>query len=256
MNSIYCFINKINGKKYIGSTTIDPQKRYNQHIYNSKHEESSKYNYPLYCAFRKYGINNFEYKILEQKECSEEEIRKIEYDYIKKYDCISPNGYNQTENTMHPLNDPLTYKKVSETKRENAKQVAEIDKNNNILKIWRSIVDCAEETSLDERKIASVCRGERKTTQQKRFCWLDENNNLLLPEYKRDPYKGEQGTTQIQSSSRQVAKIDPKTQEIIKIYPTIALAARENECDPSGISKTCRGKRKICGGFLWNYIDN
>ena len=47
-----------------------------------------------------------------------------------------------------------------------------------------------------------------------------------------------------------------KTNEIIDTYATLALAARENNCDSSAISKVCRGVRKKCGGFKWKYIDN
>ena len=254
--SIYCFTNLINQKKYIGSTINEPGKRYKQHLQHAFNEKDSKYHYPLYCAIRKYGLENFSFDVLESKECSEKEIREIEHEYIIKYNTVAPNGYNQTSDTEHPINDPLTYIKVRETKRENAKRVAEVDANNTILKIWRSIIDCVEENpSLNEKKIAAVCRGERKTTQGKIFYWLDENDNLIIPEYTRDLYKGEKGTTQIQSSSRKVAKIDLQTKEILDIYDTIALAARENGCDNSAISKVCRGVRKKCGGFGWQYID-
>ena len=143
---------------------------------------------------------------------------------------------------------------MSETKRNNAKEVAEVDKNLHIIKIWRSIIDCAEETHLDERKIAAVCRGERKTTNNRIFYWI-VNNELEIPIYNRDIYKGEEGTTQIQSSSRKVAKIDLNTNKILDAYDTIALAARENKCDNSAISKVCKGIRKQCGGFGWKYID-
>ena len=53
-----------------------------------------------------------------------------------------------------------------------------------------------------------------------------------------------------------MAKIDATTNKIIKIYDTIALATRENNCDNSGISKVCRGLRNKCGSFKWQYIDN
>ena len=69
MNSIYCFTNLKNNKKYIGSTIVEPNRRYSQHIYNATHENAHQYNYPLYQAIRKYGIENFKFEILEQKEC-------------------------------------------------------------------------------------------------------------------------------------------------------------------------------------------
>ena len=64
------------------------------------------------------------------------------------------------------------------------------------------------------------------------------------------------GTTQVQSSSKKVAKINIETNEIIEIYDTIALAARQNGCDNSGISKVCRCLRNKCGSFKCQYIDN
>ena len=254
--TIYRFTNLITGKQYYGSTIVDPKIRYNQHIYNATHPENPKYNYPLYCSIRKRGLDNYKFEIIEQRDCTEREIRQIEHEYIKKYNTLCPNGYNQTSNTEHPLNDPATYAKMKETKRENAKDVVEINQEGNIINHWRSIVDCAEANpDLDEKKIAAVCRGERLTTANRIFRWIDEDENIIEPEYKRDEYKGAEGTTQIQSSSRQVAKINLETKEIIEIYPTIALAARENNCDPSGISKVCRGLRNKAGNFGWKYIN-
>ena len=254
--SIYCFTNLINNKKYIGSTIQEPNVRYNQHLYCARTESSGRYHYPLYEAIRKYGLENFSFEIIFQKECSEEEIRLIEKDYILFYNTVSPNGYNQTDDTEHPINAIESYQKMSETKREKAKQVALVDEDNNIIKVFRSIVDCAEELNENEKKIASCCRGERKTTGGKKFYWLDENGDLLIPEYKRDQYKGEAGTTQIQITNRKVAKIDKDTNEIIATYDSLALAARENGCDSSCISKVCNGKRNTTGGFKWKYIDN
>jgi group I intron endonuclease len=255
-NTIYCFTNKINDKKYIGSTVVEPNIRYNQHIYCATHEENNKYNYPLYQAIRKYGIENFTFEIIEQKECTEEEIRLLEHEYIIQFNTVAPNGYNQTDNTTHPLNAPETYQKMKETKRENAKRVAEIDNNNNVLQVWRSIIDCYEDTGINATHIASCCRGERHTVSQRRFAWLDDNNNVIIPKYIGDTYKGAPGTTQVQSKSKKVAKIDLKTNMILATYDTVALAARENQCDASGICKVCNGKRNQCGNFKWKYIEN
>lgn len=257
IKTVYRFKNLINGKEYYGSTVNNPEIRYKQHMYHATHPADSKYNYPLYCAIRKYGIENFTFDIIEQKECSEEEIRFIEQQYIIMNNTIAPNGYNQTSDTIHPPHSDIIDQKVSETKREKAKEVIEIDINNNILQRWRSIIDCAENTGLDQKKIAAVCRGERKTTSNRIFRWLNKDTDEIeIPQYSRDPYKGKEGTTQIQSSSKKVAKIDLKTNQIIKIYDTIALAARENNCDPSAISKVCRKVRNKCGNFGWKFIDD
>ena len=254
MNYIYKFTNLINQKLYIGSTITDPQKRYNQHIYVAFHPNTHQYNYPLYQAFRKYGIENFAYEIIEQRECSEEEIRLLEKEYIIKYNSLSPNGYNQTIDTEHPINSIETYAKIRNTKRNQSKNVVELNAENEILKEWRSIVDCSEDTGLNEKKIAAVCRGEAHTVEQRKFAWI-ENGKPIIPKYTGPLYRGKKGSTQIQSTSRKVAKIDKQTLQVIAEYDTVALAGRENNIDASAISKVCRGLRKTTGGFLWKYID-
>lgn len=252
--TIYSFQNNVNGKQYIGSTIVKPQVRYNQHIYNATHEECHQYHYPLYEAIRKYGIENFTFSIIEQSICTEQELREKEQQYIIQLNTLSPNGYNQTLDTIHPINAIESYQKMSQTKRDNANCVVEVDKDFNIIKQWNSIVDCAENTGLSEKLIAAVCRGEQKSTSGRIFCWIN-NNKIIIPEYKGFVYKGEKGTTQKQITNRKVAKINKDTNEILEIYDSIALASRENNCDRSSISKVCKGTRNIAGGYKWKYID-
>lgn len=256
MKYIYSFTNKINGKIYIGSTINPPEQRYRQHIYYASHLEQEKSKYPLYCAIRKYGLENFNFEIIKEVDCSEEELRNLEHNLIISYNTISPNGYNQTENTLHSFQDSNVYKKVSETKRELAKRVAMINpKTLECLGIYRSIKDCSEITGIDERKIGSCCRGERLTTSNKIFYWLDDNDEYIIPTYERDRYKGETNNTQKQITNRKVAKIDMQTSNILETYDSIALAARINECDASAISKVCQGKRNKVKGYFWKYIN-
>ena len=215
---------------------------------------TTKSDYPLYAAIRKYGIENFSFKVIDSGDWTEKELRIIEKKYIIKYKTVSPFGYNQTDNTEHPINSIESYKKMSETKREQSKAVAIFDLQGNLLNIYRSIVDCAEATGFNEKKIAACCRGERKTSDNHIFYWVNENNDFIIPEYHRDPYKGENGTTQQQITNKKVAKIDIKTNEILATYDSIALAARENQCDASGISKVCRGIRNTTKGYKWKYV--
>lgn len=53
--------------------------------------------------------------------------------------------------------------------------------------------------------------------------------------------------------SKIVAKIDPKTDEIIEVYSSISEAERKNG-NTKHISSVCSGKRKTCKGYKWRYL--
>lgn len=92
MIGIYKIENKINGHCYIGQSK-NIQKRWKDEINASKNSFDSSYNYPLSKAFRKYGIENFSFQVIE--ECSINELNEKEKYWIKKYNSYN-NGYNQT----------------------------------------------------------------------------------------------------------------------------------------------------------------
>lgn len=69
MSYIYVITNEINGKQYVGKTNDSVEKRFKEHINDSKKERCEKR--PLYNAMNKYGAENFSISVLE--ECSAEE---------------------------------------------------------------------------------------------------------------------------------------------------------------------------------------
>lgn len=145
--------------------------------------------------------------------------------------------------------DPNIIKKMSQIKREKyGKQVCEIDDENNILQIWDSIAEAAENTFLDRFKISAVCNGNRLTTGNRKFRFLDSNGIIIEPEIKVN----QTVTNRITKTSKKVLKLDDND-NILEIYDSIAIAAKENNCDASGISKVCNKKRNKCGGFKWIY---
>ena len=112
MALIYQITNTINGKIYIGQTKTSLYKRFRSHKSNylqKRYSESYLYN-----AFKKYGTNAFTiHKIIEDN-FTQEELNKLEIEYIKKYNSLSPNGYNLTEGGNCASKTLETRKKLSE----------------------------------------------------------------------------------------------------------------------------------------------
>ncbi len=88
MIGIYKITNKINNKAYIGQS-VDIQRRWTQHKSNI-----GKNTNPMYLDFKKYGLDNFSFEILE--ECSIEQLDNLEIYWISKYNTFY-DGYNLTE---------------------------------------------------------------------------------------------------------------------------------------------------------------
>lgn len=84
---IYKITNKINGKSYVGQST-NIFNRWDKHRWQIKSGDK-----PLYKAFRKYGIENFTFEILEQ--CPKEKLDEREVYWTSFYDTYK-NGYNLT----------------------------------------------------------------------------------------------------------------------------------------------------------------
>lgn len=99
---IYCYTSKTTNKKYIGQT-VNEYKRRNKFLsdtlYCTNNKSGGKLSHFDYARF-KYGIQDFQYEILETiQEKSKEELHNkldlLEQYYIEKYDSFH-NGYNST----------------------------------------------------------------------------------------------------------------------------------------------------------------
>lgn len=115
---IYKITNKENDKIYIGlSTNIEA--RWQEHL--KKMNSTEQYDKILYRAFRKYGINNFTFEILE--ECLKEELNNKEKYWIDFFQSFNEYyGYNSTfggeSGTFNKLN-PQTLSEIYLLLKEN-----------------------------------------------------------------------------------------------------------------------------------------
>ena len=94
MIGIYKITNKINGKIYIGQS-VDIAKRWDEHRRAIHYVNEHTYNYPLYRAIRKYGLDNFDFCVIEI--CSSEKLTDREQYWIDYYQSKVPHGYNQED---------------------------------------------------------------------------------------------------------------------------------------------------------------
>lgn len=92
MAFIYVITNQINNKQYIGKTNSLIEKRFQEHICDSRKSRCEKR--PLYDAMNKYGTENFSVKRLE--ECPSKMASEREIYWIDKLNTYH-DGYNATK---------------------------------------------------------------------------------------------------------------------------------------------------------------
>lgn len=196
---VYCHLNKINNKRYIGLTReANPSDRWGANGINYK-------NCPcFYNAIQKYGWNNFEHLILKEN-LSEEDAEYWEKYYIKTYNTVSPNGYNLTYGGEHKkeisditrqrLRDSHKGQIISEEtkKKMSNNRMGHIGYNRKAVKMYdkktkkyiRSFTSCTEASEFLNNKhayshIGKVCNGERLSAYGYIWRWAEDGRDDLL----------------------------------------------------------------------------
>lgn len=89
---IYMYQNKINNRIYVGQS-VDIEDRKLKHESRAFHDNNTEYNSIIHKAFRKYGLNNFDFVILEL--CLVNELNEKEIYWIEQKNSYY-DGYNAT----------------------------------------------------------------------------------------------------------------------------------------------------------------
>ena len=205
MAYIYKIINCVNGKIYIGKTLATPEQRWKEHVRDSQRAEYSER--PLYKAFRKYGIENFQLTTIET--CDYTIVNEREKYWIEYYGSFKY-GYNAT-------------------KGGDGKQYCDYDLIFALYKQGKNIKEIAAITHYDILTCRTALEHKGITHQE----------------------RVERGREKI---NRVVLQLDPQTDEIIGIYPSIQKAYDSLGKQHSGhIAEVCVGKRKTAYGYKWRY---
>lgn len=224
---IYLITNKLNNKKYIGQT-INFEKRMKEHIYG----RNSKKNCLIDRALKKYGKNNFTFEILDITD-SQENIDYLEKYYIKKLNCIKPNGYNILKGGRKQQGS------------WNMKTVQVFDLEGNFIQEYES----SEQLEImSNGKYKS--RGIRQSCKTKTHLYKD-----ILVKYKYDNIKIEKYIKPKSSRIKSILQYDMQGNFINK-YDSITEASKLTKTSRTSILGCASGKYKKANNYIWLYEEN
>jgi group I intron endonuclease len=263
MGYLYKITNKVDNKSYIGATIQhNYNDRWRKHINCLKYKEGCPL---LKNAMKKYGTNQFEFKILII--CFDDDVVKYEKEYIKKYNTLSPNGYNLLNGGQ--LGDGFVgHKHTTETIHKIKQKVREFRENNpNYFETYREKlkqsmmnVDRSYFIKNSEKfKKAMEERRKKYATMEKGKITSEETKKKIskgLKSYYQNN-KGNIKNKQIEAIKIALSKpISQYTKDniLVKEYCSIAEAHRTSGVKKSNIQMVLSGKNKTAGGFIWKYI--
>lgn len=247
MYFVYRITNKINNKNYIGSSTISRgyETRWKEHIKSAQHLSSPSYNYPLQKAIRKYGIENFSYEIIEDHIATYEERVELEYQNIIKFQSLTKEqGYNQTLYTECALADEAIKEQF---RRATSKRCALVNEKEEIQQIFLSLHEAAKYAHCENgvSNITRICNGETRSINNLIFRWIDENDNVIIPEFKT------------QSRRTKIVAINVRKPKEKTYFNSISEASSLLSLNRSSIQKCLQGQIRYSqvGGYIFRKVN-
>lgn len=219
MAYIYVIENTENDKKYVGKTNFSVEKRFKEHLRDSRRIRCEKR--PLYNAINKYGEDKFSYRILE--EVSETEAAEAEIKWIQKFNSYK-SGYNATLG-----GDGKTY----------------LD--------YDMIVDLALNHSLTKKEIADKCNcsvdGVTLALESRKI--IIDWKNRCEEKIKKELGKG---VVMVDKDTDIELLTFPSQKEAMRYLMREGYAPANSRLSSSSkIGLVARGKRKTAYGFKWRY---
>lgn len=277
MGYIYKIYNDINDKIYVGKTCSTIAERWSKHLY-----AYTRYDWHLYRAMRKYGVENFHIEAIE--ECTNENLDEKEKYWIKYYNSFEK-GYNMTiggdgrkqldrevivalwnkgksvrdiaesldcwySSVVSVLKESELYDKEEVARRKMFNMAAKQSKNRiikysetgKILKIYDSAHEASYDTGIPSDGIRSALNCGGSRGG---FFWGREGEKL--PNF--HPIK--------KCQHRKIGQYDLQD-NLITIHSSAADAARslgKGENGASFIRKVCTGEGKTAYNFKWRFIE-
>ena len=176
----------------------------------------------------KYGVENFDFYILEECQPDELDIKEIywiatldtyNYGYNMTLGGSGLAGYKAYNRNCIPKNFGMLSNNIDETV-----PIIKLDTDYEVLEYYVSVQDCARANNIASTNISKTASGKNNTCHGYIFMYFLKSIDRI-------------------SSSG----------EIINNYESISQAAKELNLDPSSISKVCKGKLKQTHGYKFRY---
>lgn len=256
MGYIYKITNIITKKCYIGETKkSNPYLRWNEH----KRKIEQGIGCPaLQDAVKKYGINNFKFEVLII--CFDEDRYKFEMEYIKKFNSVSPNGYNLTiggegggfydkkhsQETINKISEKMKQKYIDNPELKiqmSIKQKELMNKPENKIKIREG---------LKKSEIWNKIKNNKKNTTNRHY--TEENKNKLkqmtIDYFNNNENIIKHRDAMAKSLGIKIVQYDMENNFINK-FISINEASRQIGISSSSISLSIRKNTNIAGNYIW-----
>lgn len=235
---IYSITNKINGKRYIGKS-INIEKRFSYHKSSLRRTERSKdTNRHLFNAVKQYGIENFDFEIIQSfDEVDEQLISESELVWMDLFNTTNRNcGYNLRRDTStRMVVHPETRIKQSENFTG--------EKNSNYGNSWTDeMKDNARRIALDRHSSGKYYNDE----------WKSKLSKTSSETWKDEKLKSKMAQKVKMSKRKYIFHQFDKLGNFIKTYESVEQIVSENEGFKwQNIYSVCNGYKKSYMGYVW-----
>lgn len=237
---IYKITNLLNNKLYIGQTTQELKKRWNDHK-----KRGAKSCPALKAAIGKYGKENFKIEEIDNASTIEELNIKEEY-WIKFYNTIAPNGYNLTSGGNSKLATEETKRKMSQNYEDN-------------IELWEKVSEASKKNWRNPVYRKNISEKRQKT-------WKNKQYRKKMSKLRKLSHKNNPNMENARNALRKLAETRKKpiymcdlNNNILKEYNSTTDAIYENshlKLQQSQISACCRGIAKTHRKLKWRFKND